>query len=232
MSDITQITPEVFNNALSKSIQAMACGPDCQKQRKIQELKQKYLAARQNAKTAPKQLQQAKDAYILADKGQRGYTAYKTTESEITLAKDKQKITDRFQANMDNASKQVDVYKTLYTNYHNIYDLFTSYTTKNIKLDEMDEKINAINVTSDRKIHYSLKSVDSLEYWSWYLKRIYIILLFILFYMMMMNSTLTKYSKFFILIFFILFPLIQIVIIPRIVKWIYLNTFLIQNRQL
>lgn len=228
MSDTTQITPEVFNNALSKSIQAMACGPDCQKQRNIQKLKQKYLKARQNVQTAPEQLEQAKNKYILAERGQSGYTAYLNTQQAADTAHDISAATISFQSDMDKANNSLRTYTALYTSYNTNSDLYNSYLAKNINLDELNGQI----ITSDRKIHYSIKTVDDLDYWSWYLKRIYAVLLFVLLYILMVKSVLSIHIKIFIFILFILIPLIQLIIIPKMVDWIHRNTLLIQNKQL
>ena len=62
-----------INGLMAKSQQSLLCGPDCQKQKNLDELKQKYENAITNVNTAPQQLTDAKKKYFTALEGTAAY---------------------------------------------------------------------------------------------------------------------------------------------------------------
>jgi hypothetical protein len=60
-----QLSQEKINELLEQSSQAIMCGPECQKAKVSEDLKQKYLDAETNMQTAPMQLDQSKKNYYV-----------------------------------------------------------------------------------------------------------------------------------------------------------------------
>ena len=71
--DKQQITQEKINELLNLSTEALMCGPDCQKQKISDELKQKYLDAENNMETAPIKLEETKKNYYIYTEGRPYY---------------------------------------------------------------------------------------------------------------------------------------------------------------
>ena len=85
MSELQQIAQQQANTAqinalLKASTDALLCGPECQKVKMGETLKNKYLAAEENVKTAPYQLIEAKKNYYVYTKGQYEYDIEEETE--------------------------------------------------------------------------------------------------------------------------------------------------------
>ena len=54
-----------LSSLLEKSATALVCGPHCQKEKKEQALKSKYLAAETSIQTAPVELEQSRKNYLV-----------------------------------------------------------------------------------------------------------------------------------------------------------------------
>ena len=70
-----QETTAQINALMAVSAQALACGPDCQKMKKTQELEQIYINAQTNMASAPSQLESARKNYYTITKGESAYNA-------------------------------------------------------------------------------------------------------------------------------------------------------------
>ena len=68
-----QLNQDKINDLLNKSAEALLCGPDCQKMKITDELKQKYLDAETNIQTAPIKLEQTKKNYYVYKEGRPFY---------------------------------------------------------------------------------------------------------------------------------------------------------------
>ena len=62
------------DSALADSANSLICGPDCQSQENIKTLKQLYLDAELNLKTAPENLTVAEKNYLVSVLGEDGYS--------------------------------------------------------------------------------------------------------------------------------------------------------------
>ena len=68
-----QLNQDKINDLLNKSAEALLCGPDCQKMKITDELKQKYLDAETNIQIAPIKLEQTKKNYYVYKEGRPFY---------------------------------------------------------------------------------------------------------------------------------------------------------------
>lgn len=165
-----------FNELINKATEAVMCGPDCQKEKKASDLKQKYLNSKTNLKTAPSQVQVAAKNYYMFTTGEAGYNEYR--EQELT-DKAEQIITE-FKNNFDgDASKlktEVDTYNGLALNFKNVIDLYTKYKLENAELEkELKDTVSDI-LTNDRKTFYEDQSIENLNYYYSFIRIVYIII--------------------------------------------------------
>lgn len=58
-------TTQTLNELIKKSNEQTACGPDCQKQKKIRDLKTKYESAKKNITKGPENLAEARKNYFV-----------------------------------------------------------------------------------------------------------------------------------------------------------------------
>jgi hypothetical protein len=164
-----------FNDLINKATEAVMCGPDCQKEKTANQLKQKYLNSKTNLKTAPSQVQEAAKNYFLYIKGESGYNEY--LEQELT---DKaEKIVDEFKNSFDGdvsaLKTKVDSYNGLALNFANVCDLYNKYKAENDELEkELKDTVSDI-LTNDRKTFYEDQSIENLNYYYYFIRMIYII---------------------------------------------------------
>lgn len=164
------------NALIAHSNEQLMCGPACQKEKNISDLQEKYVGAQNNLKTAPKQLEEAKQNYYKALEGQAGYN--KLVLDKVTA--DAKKVTTTLKTEFDSSSKEVDnligIYSTLKSNYNNVNNLSLEYENNNIKMGKILKKIRGDIITNDRKTYYEQQSIDGLTWWYNWFRIIYIVL--------------------------------------------------------
>ena len=87
---------EQVDSALAESAKSLTCGPDCQAQENIDNLRQIYLDAELNLQTAPTKLTVAEKNYLVSTLGESGYSDYMTTKLTVQSNKIGDKITRKF----------------------------------------------------------------------------------------------------------------------------------------
>jgi hypothetical protein len=215
-----QETTNKINGMISQSADALTCGPDCQKSRHAEELKQKFLDAQANVNTAPYQLATAAKDYYTYTQGTAGYNKYlasqATTQAQATATEGRNSFTSA----ANKLKELTKTYDAQYATYTNTFDLYQKYLTDNSILQEQIDGINTDTVTSDRKSFYEGQGVDKLNNWYSFLKWIYIILLVVYaFGMILAESNYRFLTKFLILLAFIIYPFVIV----------YLVTFLYEG---
>lgn len=170
------------NAALLQSIQSIndmistannSCDHDCLMAKQRSELKQKYLDAERNYKTAPEKLTQAEHDYLLNRDGPKKYTELlrkrygKNADEEIQKLKDehKQIMNEVNLGIMKIISQTNEMYNS--TNYKN---MLTSTQTR-IE-DETEDKERSATISS-RKIFYMEKQIDSFSWWYYLFRNLY-----------------------------------------------------------
>jgi hypothetical protein len=214
---------EQVDSALAESAKSLTCGPDCQAQENIDNLRQIYLDAELNLQTAPTKLTVAEKNYLVSTLGESGYSDYMTTKLTVQSNKIGDKITTSFEKVATESTNLSGLYETLYTNYDYLQDLYDNYDTINSDLKIDINKATGDVVTSDRKTYYESQNYNYLKKWYTVYKFIYIaiIIIFIIF-LFVRRSDYSFVSRFFILIFFILYP----IYITQSVFWIWNNIIL------
>ena len=221
-NQINQMIEQV-NDALAKSAKSLTCGPDCQAQENINNLRQIYLDAELNLQTAPTKLSVAEKNYLVSTLGEAGYSDYMTTRYTVQASKIGDKVTASFEKVATESTNLSDLYETLYTNYDYLEDLYNNYVTVNTDLKKDINQSTGDVVTSDRKTYYESQNYNYLKNWYTVYKFVYIVIIIIfIIFLFVRKSEYSFVSRVFILILFILYP---IYITPS-VFWIWNHVIL------
>ena len=201
-----QQTTELLNNLVAQINAKINCGPSCQKEKKIEELKKKYELAEQTVKNAPENLAEARNNYYSFAYGNKYFTEMQrvTATNEVdNILKKKKKETD------DASSKIKDLlndYDLLSVNLDNSKILLEKLKNENKKyLKKIDEEVSTTN-TSDRKAYYEEQYVSTVENYLYWMKKIYWFAFVIYVILFLYLGFYKKRQNFLLLFFLALFP--------------------------
>jgi hypothetical protein len=200
MQQQQQIMADI-NKLIASSSDQLLCNPECQKNRKIEQLKEQIQKAKANIDTAPHQLQQAKNNYYQFVLGE--LDSNKQLEAEFK--QQAQAITKKI---MDTYNRHTDDVILMATDLDNSTNILTEITDFYNNLSQQNKENIFINnkntqrfLTNNRKSYYELQKIDSLKYWHIFLSILFLIIFIFYFYF-------TKHSIFIIaIVFFIPFIL-------------------------
>jgi small nuclear ribonucleoprotein (snRNP)-like protein len=203
-------TLDQINTYLENSAEQLSCGPDCQAQTQLDDLRQKYESAKTNLASAPSELGNARKAYYLQVLGTGGYDDFmnsKLTDQSNTVGKNIQTVVN----SLINEMKELNnTYKTGYSSYTYLSKLDKKY---NDEIDELEENVKKASITTgdvttnDRKTYYEKQNYDKLI--GWYKLYIWIyVLLFIVFIILLFvtNKPISITKKIIFIVFFVLYP--------------------------
>lgn len=204
-----QASQDKINELLEKSSQAIMCGPTCQKMKVTEDLKQKYLDAETNMKTAPIKLEQSKKNYYIYTEGRPYYDNMREEELKIKAEKISEMIAENFNNEVSSAKTMNSYLNTALINSENTKELLKEYLEKNqvlkLKLRERQGDI----LTNDRKTYYETEALQRLESWNvlfWWIY--YLLVVIFILGLILSPSNLSIFMKIFLVVFFIFFPYI------------------------
>lgn len=212
-----------FNSFLDSATQAISCGSECQNNKRITNLKNKYETAQANLTLAEPQYELAKQKYYTYVSGQSGYN--EMIEQELKERADL--FTEKFKENYDSEKgkikTQLETYDGILINFSNIVDLYEKYKKENIYLfKQLKDETNDV-LTNERKTYYEDQENSYLNvYYYYFLLVIYyiIVICFCVFSRIYPSSTDWKIRIFLGLVFIIL-PFISTWILGKIIQIIY-----------
>lgn len=212
-----------FNALINSATQAISCNSNCQKEKKAQQLKDKYLNAKSNLSLAEPQYQTAKQNYYTYVSGQNGYNDMLENELKEKANIIVTEFKNNFANELSKTNVQLDSYNGLLINFRNIVDLFKQYVTENNKLQkQLKDDANDV-LTNERKTFYEEQQISSLDGWYHYIILVIYILTvicFIIFSLIYPTQTSLK-VRLLLVIAFILLPFISSWILSYVVYIIY-----------
>jgi hypothetical protein len=212
-----------FNELVSQASDAILCNSECQRRRKEEVLKQKYLNSKTNLATASNQEDIAEKNYIIFTKGQNAYNDLLDEKLSEKVNLISEKFLDNFNEESQKIKSQITSYSGILVNFRNIVDLYLQYKRENIELfKELKEETNDV-LTNERKTYYEDQNIDRLKFfYSYFFITIYVI--FVIgfgSFSMIYPSNYTWQVRLALLIGFIVLPFISTWIVGKIIYLLY-----------
>ena len=170
-----------FNSFLESAQKTISCGPDCQRQKTEEDLKNKYVNAQSNLVLAEPQYQDARRNYYNYVSGEGAYN--EMIENELSTKADEiiQNFTELIDDEIEKIKSRIQTYNGLLINYRNIVDLYLKYKTENIKLyKQLKDETNDV-LTNNRKTYYEDQQNDVLNSYYYNILLVIYIIIFIVF---------------------------------------------------
>ena len=152
-----------INSFIDKAASALSCYSNCQKQKKINELKKTYIAAKTNLITAPTQVDTSFKNYLVYLEGEPAYLEYKETELESKAEQITNTIQQDITKIISDETRNINTYDGLLINLNNIYEYYEQYLKENIELENKLKIMKSDIVTNDRKTYYEEQGIESLK---------------------------------------------------------------------
>jgi ABC-type multidrug transport system fused ATPase/permease subunit len=196
-----------INSLLETSTQSIMCGPDCQKDKTSNELKQQYLDAKTNNIIAPIKLEESRKNYYVYTKGENYYNNMLDEELKNRAEKLSELISDSFNEEVANAKTMNQYYNTSLINSSYTKELLEEYSEKNSELKLKLRDNHGDILTNDRKTYYESTALDRLKLWYtfyWYIYYIFVIIFLLAIFLS--PSKLSIIVKLIILILLVFYP--------------------------
>jgi len=222
-----QLNQDKINDLLNKSAEALLCGPDCQKMKITDELKQKYLDAETNIQIAPIKLEQTKKNYYVYKEGRPFYDNMLEEELKQKAEKISELLGESFNEEVSSANTMNQYLNTALINSEYTSELFKKYTSDNQELKLQLRNSRGDILTNDRKTYYETDALNQLQLWYrfwWYIYYILIIVFTIALFVSPSQLTIIKKVVLFVLLIF--YPYY----VDYIVRWVQGLYMSIYNR--
>ena len=152
-----------LNSFIESANNIISCDSECQRNKTIQELKNKLETAESNLTLAAPEFEIAKRNYYTYISGQSGYMELIEKELEEKADVFVKLFKDSYETEISKIKTQLDTYNGLLINFRNIVDLYKQYKKENKDLfEELKEETNDI-LTNDRKTYYENQQIDGLN---------------------------------------------------------------------
>lgn len=169
------ITNQKINDLLELASEYITCGPECQENKKSQELHDKYLNSQKVLQTAPEKLEKNRKKYYVYTYGPAYYDDMKKKELSDNAKEIISKISDEFNIQVETALLMNKLLKTTDSS-KNCVDQYP--IIQNELNDELEKKTNDMLV-NNRKTYYSNELIERLELWNKFLLFIYYFLILV-----------------------------------------------------
>lgn len=199
-----------LQSLLEKSTQALTCGPDCQKEKVLSELNQKYLDAKTNLQIAPITLEQTKKNYYVFKEGRPYYDNMLETELTTKAEELSTILSDNFSEELANAKSLNNMLSIDIINSNNTFELYNEYVSKNAELKNIIGNSNADILTNDRKTYYESQEYESIQ--KWYKRFIWMYYILVLVFLLGVILSPTQMSRISLIIIFVLLVIYPFVI--------------------
>jgi hypothetical protein len=222
-----------LNSLLVSVTKSITCGPECQRQKKIDELRYNYEVAKDNLVLAEPEYEIARQNYYTYTSGKDGYDEMMETEYTEKAEEIAGIYKETYDKEVTKIETQLDIYNGLLANIDNVSDLHKKYKKENVQLFNELKNITNDILTNQRKTYYKDQEIERSNGYSSYilLLVIYIIVVicFAIFSLIYPSQT-TFMFRTLILCVFILLPFVSTWILGKIIQLIYwLFSFIPKN---
>lgn len=156
---------------------AEVCGAQCQREKKITELRQIYEVKKTNEETADQQLLAAHKNWITYEYGRDRWKQIQTEKFRKEAEKWKRATMSNWYKSTREIGEDIDNYGELFNTLTELEDFYKRMIISNEVLQkEYDAERNDI-VTDDRKAFYEMQGSDELKWWHYWMKWLYIFII-------------------------------------------------------
>jgi len=156
---------KTLSSLLEKSADTLACGPDCQHDKKQTQLKRKFLDAKTNMQTAPDKLKENRKNYYVFSKGEGYYDDYQ----EKMLEKKAHRLAYEIKTNLDEELAKCDTLNAYFVagqiNMEHVDALYASFLEKNVVERKQVQGTKGAILTNQRKTYYENEEIYHLIKW-------------------------------------------------------------------
>ena len=156
-------TLEKINNLLENSASSLLCGPDCQHNNYVKEMKQKYEEAQTMETLAPHQVEEAKKNYLIASEGEYVYNRNMEEDMKKNAKKITEHLSENFDKKVENIRELNGRYRTEIVSSNNTQELSDFYEQKNEHLTVVFDTTSGAVTTNERKAFYELNDLSVLH---------------------------------------------------------------------
>lgn len=204
-----QNTNDILKSLGQLSTNALLCGPDCQKQKTLSDLEQKYLNAQNEVVIAPVNLQSAKKNYYVFSQGETAYNNMLEQELKKKAEEIASSMTNIFNNEIQEARILNSYLNNDIINSKNTVELYKTYLSKNKTTEKEIKNSHGDILTNDRKSYYEIQENDNLKGWyNIFITSYFIIVLVYFGRFILLNNNLSYIIKIIIVILLIIFPYI------------------------
>lgn len=136
------------------------CGPECQKQKKLEELHQKMIKAEKTLDKAPGNLSLARRNYYVFKDGEHTYNAKQNTDYSEEAKTCFKKIEEEFKSSASRTQTMIDEYEAITRYEDNMDNILYSEIDKKEKITKEIDDIKSKIFTNDRRFHYFDESIE------------------------------------------------------------------------
>ena len=223
-------TTQTLNELIKKSNEQTACGPDCQKQKKIRDLKTKYESAKKNITKGPENLAEARKNYFVYAFGDK-YNNDFNEKLYTKEANDKVKMMEKQHSeNVKEIQSLIDDYESAYVYKDNMGDLSQKYENENKSLKKKIDDNEKEKATNDRKVYYENQQIDNIKYYKSLIKIVYWVTLILYTFIFLYDGFYKDLKMDAILILLYIYPFVIDKVISKLIFVIsYLKQYLPKN---
>ena len=162
---------QAINETITKANNS--CDHDCMMAKEQSEIKNAYLDAERNLKTAPEKFAEAEHNYLLNRDGPKKYTELlierygKNADNEIKKLNDEH---DRIMEEVSLGNAKIEHQQVQIENSRNYNDMLVSTQSRVQTETETAEKNAAV---SNRKVYYMEGEIQSLSWWYYLVRNLY-----------------------------------------------------------
>jgi hypothetical protein len=162
----------------------LMCGPDCQKDRQTEKLRQIYNNAKQTLIDAPRTFTLAEKNYLIDSKGENEYKNIMKERTIKTMNEMKKKLLDKHTQFVQDIRGYLNQYSADYIYYNRMDDFYKSSLKENKKYkQDIADYTSNMNV-NNRKVFYENEEIDNLSFFRIVLLVIYFAVLIAILYKM------------------------------------------------
>ena len=210
------------NTFVRERINNTVCDAECQRQKKLKTLEEKYQRSLYNYQSAPENLKNAKKKYIIFKNGEPYYQDLYERELTKRINKTIRKL---FEENFEQAkstNESIDDFKQKYNIYNNHLNNYLINVSEGNKVFQKKLYDSTTEKELDaRKSYYQLNEKYNIEWYSIMFTRLYVILLIIYLVLFIINGAYTKGSNIVLALVFLAYPYIWYYIIMKYVMYLF-----------